>query len=96
MDIETIQRIHDEFTFSRYRKAASDAQFYDTEFMTLREASAFFPEVDGVGIYNDIEAYFNAWKDIEKNSGRFSPKASPSAKDANANHKYSRHAQSPF
>ena len=67
VDIETIQRIHDEFTFSRYRKAASDAQFYDTEFMTLREASAFFPEVDGVGIYNDIEAYFNAWKDIEKN-----------------------------
>lgn len=67
VDIETIQRIHDEFTFSRYRKAVSDAQFYDTEFMTLREASAFFPEVDGVGIYNDIEAYFNAWKDIEKN-----------------------------
>lgn len=66
-DIETIQRIHDEFTFSRYRKAASDAQFYDTEFTTLREASAFFPEVDGVGIYNDIEQYFNAWKDIEKN-----------------------------
>lgn len=68
VSIETIQRIHDEFTFSRYRKAASDAQFYDTEFATLREASAFFPEVDGVGIYNDIEEYFNAWKDIEKNS----------------------------
>lgn len=68
VDIETIQRIHDEFTFSRYRKAASDAQFYDTEFTTLREASAFFPEVDGVGIYNDIEEYFNAWKDVEKNS----------------------------
>ncbi|RAX54374.1 flagellar hook-associated protein FlgK [Helicobacter sp. 16-1353] len=68
VDIETIQRIHDEFTFSRYRKAASDAQFYDTEFTTLREASAFFPEVDGVGIYNDIEQYFNAWKDVEKNA----------------------------
>ncbi|MBR7117815.1 MAG: flagellar hook-associated protein FlgK [Helicobacteraceae bacterium] len=67
VDIETIQRIHDEFTFSRYRKAASDAEFYDTEFNTLREASAFFPEVDGVGIYNDIENYFNAWKDVEKN-----------------------------
>ena len=67
VDVETIQRIHDEFTFSRYRKAASDAQFYDTEFTALREASAFFPEVDGVGIYNDIEEYFNAWKDVEKN-----------------------------
>lgn len=67
VDIETIQRIHDEFTFSRYRKAASDAEFYDTEFGALREASAFFPEIDGVGIYNDIEEYFNAWKDVEKN-----------------------------
>ena len=67
VDIETIQRIHDEFTFSRYRKAASDAEFYDTELDTLKEASAFFPEVDGVGIYNDIENYFNAWKDVEKN-----------------------------
>lgn len=67
VDVETIQRIHDEFTFSRYRKAATDNQFYDTSFSTLREASAFFPEVDGVGIYNDIQQYFNAWKDIEKN-----------------------------
>lgn len=68
VDIETIQRIHDEFTFSRYRKAATDNQFYESEFDTLREASAFFPEVDGVGIYNDIEQYFNAWKDVEKNA----------------------------
>lgn len=68
VDIETIQRIHDEFTFSRYRKAAGDSQFYDTEFNVLREASAFFPEVDGVGIYNDIEQYFNSWKDVKKNA----------------------------
>lgn len=66
VDIETIQRIHDEFTFSRYRRAASDAEYYDSQFSTLREASAFFPEIDGVGIYNDIENYFNAWKDVEK------------------------------
>ena len=68
VDVETIQRIHDEFTFSRYRKAATDNQFYESEFSILREASAFFPEIDGVGIYNDIEQYFNAWKDIEKNA----------------------------
>lgn len=65
---ETIQRIHDEFVFTRYRKAAEEAQYYDTHFTTLREASAFFPEVDGVGIYNDLEEYFNAWKDLAKNS----------------------------
>ncbi|TLD81576.1 flagellar hook-associated protein FlgK [Helicobacter sp. MIT 05-5293] len=65
---ETIQRIHDEFVFTRYRKAAEEAQYYDTHFTLLREASAFFPEVDGVGIYNDLEEYFNSWKDLSKNS----------------------------
>ena len=54
--------------FNRYRKAAEEAQYYDTHFTTLREGSAFFPEVDGVGIYNDLEEYFNSWKDLAKNS----------------------------
>ncbi|TLE03386.1 flagellar hook-associated protein FlgK [Helicobacter japonicus] len=68
VSVETIQRIHDEFVFNRYRKAAEEAQYYDTHFTTLREASAFFPEVDGVGIYNDLEEYFNSWKDLAKNA----------------------------
>ncbi|RDU54210.1 flagellar hook-associated protein FlgK [Helicobacter sp. MIT 00-7814] len=68
VSIETIARIHDEFVFSRYRRANEEAQFYDTHFTFLREASAFFPEVDGVGIYNDLEQYFNSWKDLAKNS----------------------------
>ena len=68
VSVETIKRIHDEFVFNRYRKAAEEAQYYDTHFTTLREASAFFPEVDGVGIYNDLEEYFNSWKDLAKNS----------------------------
>lgn len=68
VSVETIQRIHDDFVFNRYRKAAEEAQYYDTHFTTLREASAFFPEVDGVGIYNDLEEYFNSWKDLAKNA----------------------------
>ncbi len=68
VSIETIQRVHDEFVFNRYRKAAEEAQYFDTHFTALREASAFFPEVDGVGIYNDLEEYFNAWKDLAKNA----------------------------
>ncbi|MDD7345784.1 flagellar hook-associated protein FlgK [Helicobacter equorum] len=68
VSIETIARAHDEFVFSRYRRANEESQFYDTHFTYLREASAFFPEVDGVGIYNDLERYFDAWKDLAKNS----------------------------
>lgn len=67
VEVESIQRIHNEFVFSRYSKAAQENEFYDTEFANLREASAYFPDVDGVGIYNDLEQYFNAWKDLAKN-----------------------------
>ncbi|PAF48541.1 flagellar hook-associated protein FlgK [Helicobacter sp. 12S02634-8] len=68
VEVESIQRVHDEFVFSRYAKAAQDHEFYETEFANLREASAYFPDVDGVGIYNDLEQYFNAWKDLAKNA----------------------------
>lgn len=67
VDVQSVQRIHNEFVFSRYSKAAQDHEFYDVDFSHLKEASTYFPDVDGVGIYNDIEQYFNAWKDIAKN-----------------------------
>ncbi|PAF44302.1 flagellar hook-associated protein FlgK [Helicobacter sp. 11S02596-1] len=67
VEVESVQRIHDEFVFSRYLKAAQEHEFSQTEFSNLREASAYFPDVDGVGIYNDLEEYFNAWKDLAKN-----------------------------
>lgn len=67
VDVESIQRIHNEFVFDRYSRAAQDFNFANTEFDHLREASSYFPDVDGVGIYNDVKEYFNAWKDIAKN-----------------------------
>lgn len=67
VSVDAIQRLHDEFVFSRYSKAATEHNFFDEEFRTLREASTFFPDVEGVGIYNDLEQYFNSWKDIAKN-----------------------------
>ena len=67
VNVDSIQRLHDEFVFSRYSKAATEHNFFDTEFVTLREASTFFPDVEGVGIYNDLEEYFNSWKDIAQN-----------------------------
>ena len=68
VSVETIARVHDEFVFSRYRRASEESQFYNTHFEYLREASAFFPEVDEVGIYNDLERYFDSWKDLAKYS----------------------------
>lgn len=66
VDVESVQRIHNAFVFERYSRAAQDFNYMDTEFNHLREASSYFPDVDGVGIYNDIKEYFDAWKDISK------------------------------
>ncbi|STQ83904.1 flagellar hook-associated protein FlgK [Helicobacter fennelliae] len=67
VDVQAIRRIHDDFVFDRYTKAASEHSFFENSFNNLREVSAHFPDVDGVGIYNDLETYFNAWKDLSKN-----------------------------
>lgn len=66
VDVQAIRRIHDDFVFDRYTKSASEQSFYQNSFDYLREISAHFPDVDGVGIYNDLETYFNAWKDLSK------------------------------
>ncbi|KAB7520344.1 flagellar hook-associated protein FlgK, partial [Flagellimonas olearia] len=40
VDVEAIERVHDEFVFSRYTKANYENTYYDTEFSHLTEASA--------------------------------------------------------
>lgn len=67
VDVNAVQRLHDEFVFSRYTKAATDHNYYSTEFDIIREVSTYFPDVEGVGLNNDIEQYFNSWKDVAKN-----------------------------
>ncbi|WP_297600398.1 flagellar hook-associated protein FlgK [Helicobacter sp. UBA3407] len=69
LDIMTVERVHDEYTFMRYKKATSEKTYYDTSFAGLREASSYYPEIDGVGIYNDLQNYFNAWKDLATKAG---------------------------
>lgn len=69
LDIMTVERIHDEFSFMRYKKATSEKTFYDTSFTALKEASSYYPEIDGVGIYNDLQNYFDAWKDLSTKAG---------------------------
>lgn len=69
LDILTVERVHDEYSYMRYKKAASEKTYYDTSFAGLREASSYYPEIDGVGIYNDLQNYFNAWKDLSTKAG---------------------------
>lgn len=69
LSILSVERVHDEYSFMRYKKASSEKTFYDTSFSGLKEASAFYPEVDGVGIYKDLQSYFDAWKDLSTKAG---------------------------
>lgn len=66
VDIETIKRIHDEYTFGRFHKATKEQEFSQTKYDTLREVSSYFPEIEKNGIYNDLQAYFNAWKSLSE------------------------------
>lgn len=67
VDVHTIQRVHDAFVFDRYQKAKEDHSFSEAEYSKLKQAAELFPDVQEVGIYNDLQEYFNAWKDLSKN-----------------------------
>lgn len=67
VQIESIVRAHDEFVFQRYGRAAQEKEFYQTQYDKLRETSSLFPDLEGVGIYDDLQQYFDAWKDLSKN-----------------------------
>lgn len=67
VQIESIVRAHDEFVFQRYGRAAQEKEFYQTQFDKLRETASLFPDLEGVGIYDDLQQYFNSWKDLSKN-----------------------------
>ena len=59
---DQITRIHNEFVYERYRKSESELEFSENEFKFLNEASSYFSDIEGVGIFNDIETYNNAWE----------------------------------
>ncbi|BCD50370.1 flagellar hook-associated protein FlgK [Helicobacter suis] len=68
VNVQSIQRVHDDFVFARYTRANQEHAFYSTQFDNLREVSSYFPDMDEVGIHKDLEEYFNAWKDLAKNA----------------------------
>lgn len=66
VQIESIVRAHDEFVFQRYGRAAQEKEFFQTQFDKLRETAALFPDLEGVGIYEDLQKYFDSWKNLAK------------------------------
>lgn len=66
VEVESIVRAHDEFIFQRYERAAQEKELFQTQYDKLRETASLFPDLEGVGIYDDLHQYFNAWKNVGK------------------------------
>ncbi len=73
-DIQTIERVFDDFVFDRYSKLSGDKEYSDYEKKTLTELSSYFPEIDGVGIKADIQEYYNMWQSFADNPDNASMK----------------------
>lgn len=72
--ITEIARIFDSFTFGRYSTAAQNKENSDTLKSNLQELSTYFPEIDKVGIKNDMQNYFDAWQSLANNPSNTSLK----------------------
>lgn len=62
-----IERVHDEFVYERHRKATTLTQEADYMQQSLKHISIYFPEIDGFGVSNELDNYFNAWSNLITN-----------------------------
>jgi len=72
--VQEIVRIHDEFVYKRMVDADQKKEKSDFMRQTMEEVSTFFPEVDNVGIKNDLSNYFDAWTSVAQNPNDSSQK----------------------
>jgi len=62
--VDTITRVHDEYIYGRYKSSQSNLEFANYQNQTLKEISDLFPDVDGLGIENDLQEFFASWSDL--------------------------------
>ncbi|MBE3605487.1 flagellar hook-associated protein FlgK [Campylobacter sp. RM13119] len=72
--VDTITRIHDEFTYSRLKLASSNSESTGYKQRILQEIAQNFPDLDDRGIVRDIQNYFGAWNDFASNPDEGSQK----------------------
>lgn len=75
VSIETIERVHDEFTFTKLKNSYSSLQDTTYKKQVLEEVAQYFPDVSDLksgktnnGIFRDIQNYFSAWNDFSSNT----------------------------
>jgi len=64
VNITEVSRVFDSFTYDRYMSAAENKEYSSYMSKTMEELSSYFPDIDGVGIKNDLYEYFNMWQSL--------------------------------
>ncbi|MBV5320641.1 MAG: flagellar hook-associated protein FlgK [Sulfuricurvum sp.] len=72
--ITEIARVFDNFVFNRFANASQNKENSDTLKKNLEELSTYFPEIDKVGIKNDLKNYFDSWQSLANNPSNTSLK----------------------
>lgn len=65
--IQSIQRIFDQFTFNSYSSSSSDKQSSDLLNNTMQQVSTYFPDITKNGLSADLQSYYNAWQSLSDN-----------------------------
>lgn len=72
--VTDITRIFDSFVYSRYTTASQNKEYSDTLKKNLEELSTYFPEIDKVGIKDDLQSYYDMWQSLANNPSNTSLK----------------------
>lgn len=62
--IESIVRLHDEYSYVKLKNATTQLEYTGYMKQKLEEIAERFPDVQTTGILNDLQTYYNAWKDF--------------------------------
>lgn len=62
--VDTIVRLHDEFAFRRLKSSSTAMENTQYKKQILEEVAQRFPDLQDVGIFQDIKNYFKAWNDL--------------------------------
>lgn len=65
--ISEIVRVFDSFVYGRYTASAQNKEYSDTMKRNLEELSSYFPDIDNVGIKEDLKKYFDSWQLLASN-----------------------------
>ena len=67
VQVTEITRVFDAFVYGRYTQGAQNKEYSDTMKKNLQELSSYFPDIDNVGIKEDLKNYFDAWQSLSSN-----------------------------